>query len=115
MHYWNDISSFASPHFYLSPKASIQAQIQANQGNPSTLQVRQADGTPVNGDSWHVSDSLIQSVLPSVFGATINAMQSEVGNDTTIPLVVGEFGASYPGEVANPSEQAAHGRKPTGC
>ncbi|HEY8026354.1 MAG TPA: hypothetical protein VIF60_17460, partial [Burkholderiaceae bacterium] len=43
-----------------------------------------------------------------VFAATVNAMQTEVNGGAPMPLVIGEFGANYPVDVASIAEQAAY-------
>ncbi|HEX8954872.1 MAG TPA: cellulase family glycosylhydrolase, partial [Burkholderiaceae bacterium] len=102
LHYWNDISSFASPHIYFSPQRLIDAQVYANQGQPPALQVGQFGGAPSSGKQWHVGDQLIQTLLPGMLNAAVASMQGEIAG---LPLIVGEFGASYPHDVINPAEQ----------
>lgn|GEM_PF-6608192 len=102
LHYWNDISSFASPHVYLSPQSLVNAQVLANQGQPAVLQVGQFNGAPSSTTQWHVGDVLIQSLLPGMLDASVASMQGETAG---LPMIVGEFGASYPQDVANAGEQ----------
>lgn len=107
LHYWNDISSFASPHIYYSPQSIVANQAQANQGRSAALQVATFGGAPSGTDQWRMSDPLIQNLLPGMLNATVTTAQAELAQGgRTIPMVVGEFGASFPNDVPSAAEQA---------
>ncbi len=106
LHYWNDISSFASPHVYYSPQDIINEQVQSNKGQIAALQVTQFGGAPSSRNQWHVGDPMIQALLPGLLNATMASMQAELaGGGRSIPLVIGEFGTSFPQDVPTAAEQ----------
>ena len=110
MHYWNDISSFASPHIYVSAQGIIDAQIQANTANKhARQQILQFGGAPLAANKWAVADALIQTQVPGILAATVAEMKSEITTSgVQLPLVVGEYGADYPEVVLTQADQAAY-------
>ncbi len=110
LHYWNDISSFASPHIYVSAQGIVDAQIQANATNTQArVQVLQFGGAPLTANKWQVADPLIQAQVPGILAATAAEMKAEITtNGVQLPLIVGEYGADYPEQVLSPADQAAY-------
>ena len=110
MHYWNDISSFASPHIYVSAQGIVDAQIQANATNKQArMQVMQFGGAPLTPNKWQVADALIQAQLPGILAATVAEMKNEIStNGVQLPLIIGEYGADYPEQVLSQTDQAAY-------
>jgi hypothetical protein len=83
--------------------------VKANRGVPAALQVGLFTGAPANNNQWHMTDPLLQLLLPGLLSDTIAAMQSEATiNGAPLPLIIGEFGANYPGDIANATEQGAY-------
>ena len=109
LHYWNDISSFASPHLYLPPKAIIDAQVQANSAQQTLPQIMSFTGAPVDNSIWKLSDGLLQTQIPMIASATIDAMKKEATvNGAPLPFMIGEYGISYPDQVPAPEDQAVY-------
>jgi hypothetical protein len=109
LHYWNDISSFASPHLYISAQDIINAQIQANGAQQYLGQAVQFSGAPFSPSQWRMTDQLIQTQVPLIASATINQMKTEVTiNGVQLPLIIGEYGVSYPNQVLTQTDQATY-------
>ena len=110
VHYWTDISSFASPHVYVSPQLDIiNWQISANKANAGFPQMMQFGGAPTSTSNWSVKDPVVQSQLKSILAADINVLKSETfGADSVpLPLVIGEYGASAPSDVLTQQDQTS--------
>lgn len=101
--YWTDISSFASPHFYVSPQSDIiDLQAAANNGQSAAVQFTQFTGAPLSKTAWKMSDPAIQSQVTGLVNATISAWKDATVDSSTLvplPLVLGEYGASIGGEL----------------
>ncbi len=97
LHYWTDISSFASPHLYVSPVSDIiTPQDQANNANGTPLMM-EFTGAPSANSAFTTKDAVIQSQLKGIIGADIAVMKSEAvaADFVPLPLVIGEYGVSY--------------------
>ncbi len=110
LHYWTDISSFVSPHVYVSPQLDIiNLQVAANKAN-TTPAMTQFGGAPISTGNWSVKDPVVQSQLKNIIAADINVMKSEaIGADSVpLPIVIGEYGVTFPADVLTQQDQTSY-------